>query len=56
VHNATPRPLYRDPLPIVQEAAWAQGPVWAETENFAPTGIQTPDRPTRSGFIQYSPN
>jgi hypothetical protein len=54
--NATPRPLYRDPLPTVQEAAWVQGPVWAQTENFAPTGIPTPDRPTRSGFIQYSPN
>jgi hypothetical protein len=30
VVNATPRPLYareRDPVPIVQEAGWAPGPV-----------------------------
>jgi hypothetical protein len=34
--NAMPRPLYpreRDPVPIVQEAEWAQGPVWTGAEN-----------------------
>ena len=40
--SATPRPLYpreRDPVPIVQEAGWAPGPVWTGAENLAPTGI-----------------
>jgi hypothetical protein len=36
------------PVPIVQEAGWAPGPVWAGVENLAPTGIRSPDRPTRS--------
>jgi hypothetical protein len=42
VVNSTPRPLYpreRDPVPIVQEAGWAQGPVWTGAENLAITGI-----------------
>jgi hypothetical protein len=49
--NVTPQPLYpreRDPVPIVQEAGWAPGPVWTGAENFAPTGILSPDRPARS--------
>ena len=29
----------KDPVPIVQEAGWAPGPVWTGTENLAPTGI-----------------
>ena len=36
VVNATPRPLYpweRDPVPIVQEAGWAPGPVWTAWKN-----------------------
>jgi len=43
-------PLYpgKDPVPIVQEAVWAPGPVWTGAENLAPTGIQTRDRPARS--------
>jgi len=52
VVNATPRPLYpreRDPVPIVQDAGWAPGPVWTGAENLAPpTGIRSPDRPARS--------
>ena len=46
-----PQPLYareRDLLPIVQEAGWALGPVWAGAENLASTGIRSPDRPARS--------
>ena len=31
----------------VQEARWVAGPVWTEAENFAPTGIPTPDHPDR---------
>jgi hypothetical protein len=38
----------RDPVPIVQEAGWAPGPVWTAAENLAPTGIRSPDRQARS--------
>ena len=34
-----PRPLFtlgKDPVPIVQEAGWAPGPVWRGAENLAP--------------------
>ena len=47
----TPRPLFtpgKDPVPIVQEAGWAPGPVWTGAENLAPTGIRSPYRPDRS--------
>ena len=44
----TPR---KDPVSIVQEAGWAPGPVWTGVENLAPTGIQSPDRPTRSQLL-----
>jgi len=49
--NVTPRPLFtsgKDPVPIVQEAVWAPGPVWTGAENLAPTGIRSPDRPAHS--------
>ena len=49
--SVTPRPLFtpeKDPVPIVQEAGWAPGPVWTGAENLAPTRIQSPDRPARS--------
>jgi hypothetical protein len=40
----TPRPGRftppgKDPVPIVQEAGWAPGPVWTVAENLAPNGI-----------------
>ena len=39
------RPLYRrerDPVPIVQEAGWAAGPVWAGAENLtSPLGFDS---------------
>jgi hypothetical protein len=48
---STPRPgrftPRNDPVPIVQEAQWAPGPVTG-TENLAPTGIRSPDRPAHS--------
>jgi hypothetical protein len=50
VASPTPRPLYpreRDPVPIVQGAGWAPGPVWTAAENIAPTGIPYLDRPAR---------
>jgi hypothetical protein len=49
---STPRPGRftpgKDPVPIVQEAGWAPGPVWTGPENLAPTGIQSPERPALS--------
>ena len=47
----TPR---NDPVPIVQEAGWAQGPVWTGAENLALTGIRSLDRPARSESL-YRP-
>ena len=36
----TPAALPRnDPVPIVQEAGWAPGPVWTAAENLAPPGF-----------------
>ena len=37
----------KDPVPIVQEAGWAPGPVWISAENLAPSGIRSPDLPAR---------
>jgi hypothetical protein len=51
VVSVTPRPLFnpgKDPIPIVQEAGWAPGPVWTRVANLDPTGIRSPDRPSRS--------
>ena len=49
---SAPRPGHftpgKDPVPIVQEAGWAPGPVWTGAENLAPTGIRSPHRPVRS--------
>ena len=41
-------PAALPPVPIVQEAGWAPGPVWTDAENFVPTGIRSPDRSARS--------
>jgi hypothetical protein len=49
--NVTPRPLFtpgKDLVPIVQEAGWAQEPVWTSAENLVPTGIRSPDRPAHN--------
>jgi hypothetical protein len=40
--------LRKDPVPILQEAGWAPGPVWTGTEKSTLTGIRFPDRPARS--------
>ena len=40
----------KDPVPIVQEAGWAPGPVWTGVENFTLIGIRFPDRPSRGGL------
>jgi hypothetical protein len=49
--SVTPRPLFtpgKDPVPILQEAGWAPGPVWTGAENLAPARIRSQDRPARS--------
>jgi hypothetical protein len=51
--NVTPRPLFtpgKDPVPFVQKAGWAPGPVWTGAEHHASTGIRFPDHPARSQF------
>jgi hypothetical protein len=51
VVNTTPRPLYpreRYSIRIAQEVVWAPGPVWADAENLAPTGLRCTERPSRS--------
>jgi hypothetical protein len=43
--SVTPRSLFtpeKEPVPIVQKARWAPGPVWTGTENLASTGIRSP--------------
>ena len=45
-----PRPLFNlgnDPVPIVQEAGWAPGPVWTGAEYLASTEIRSSGRPAR---------
>jgi len=32
---------------MLQKAGWTPRQVWAGAENFAPTGIRSPDRPAR---------
>ena len=54
--SVTPRPLFtpgKDPVPILQEARWAPGPVWTGVENLAPTGIRSPDCPARSQSLYH---
>ena len=58
----TPRPLYprgRDPVPFVQEAGRAPGPVWTGAEKLASTGIRFPDSSARSehynGYCTWRP-
>jgi hypothetical protein len=49
--SVTPRPLFtpwKDPVPIVQEARQARGPVRTGAENLVPNGIWFPDRPAPS--------
>ena len=43
-----PQTFALDPVPTVQGAGWAPGPVWTGAENFVFIGIRYPDRPARS--------
>ena len=48
--SSTPRPHFtpgKDPVPIVQEARWAPGPVWTGGKS-RPHRDSIPDRPARS--------
>jgi hypothetical protein len=60
--SVTPQPLFtpaKDPVPTVQEAGWAPGPVWTGAENLALTGIRSPGRPARSQslyWLRYFPH
>jgi hypothetical protein len=47
-HAPAALPPVRRPGSIVKEAGWTPGPVWTDTENFAPTGIRSSDSPARS--------
>ena len=48
--SSTPRPHFtpgKDPVPILQEAEWAPGPVWTGGKS-RPLRDSIPDRPARS--------
>jgi len=50
VVSSTPRPhitLGKDPVPILQEAGWAPGPVWTGGKS-RPQRVSISDRPARS--------
>ena len=50
VVSSTPRPYFtlgKEPVPILQKAGWASGPVWTGGKS-RPTGIRSPDRSARS--------
>ena len=40
-------PPGKEPVPILEEAGWAPGPVWTGGKS-RPIGIRSPDRPARS--------
>jgi hypothetical protein len=45
----------KDPVPIVQEAGWASGPVWTGAENLAPhrDSIPGPSSPYLTCILYY---
>ena len=45
-------PPGKDPVPTVEEAGWVPGPVWTAGKT-RPTGIRSPDRPTRSQTLYW---
>ena len=46
--RSRPQNAGKDPVPIVQKAGWAPGPVWKVTGNLDSTGMRSPDSPARS--------
>ena len=54
--SSTPRPHFtpgKDPVPILQEAGWAPGPVWTGGKS-RPYRDSIPDRPARSSVAILS--
>jgi hypothetical protein len=56
---STPRPGHftpgKDPVPLVQEAGWALGPVWTGAENLAPPGFDPwPVQPRTSCYTDWA--
>ena len=50
--HLTPR---KDPVPIVQGAGWASGPVWTGAENLAPPGFDPRTvQPVGSRYTDYA--
>ena len=47
-HTPATLPPRKDPVPIVQEAGWAPGPVRTGAENLTYAGIRSLDHPVRS--------
>ena len=43
LHAPAALPPKKDPVPVVQEAGWAPGPVWTGAENLAVIGIRSLD-------------
>ena len=58
VVSIVPRPLFTSgkyPVPVVQEAGWAPGPVWTGAENLAPTGIRSQTiQPVASSYTDWA--
>ena len=45
----------KDPVPIVQEAGWASGPVWTGAENLVPPGFDLRTvQPVGSRYTDYA--
>ena len=52
--SAAPYPR-KDPVPIIQEAGWALGPVWTGAENLAPSGFDPRTiQPEGSRYTDYA--
>ena len=52
-HAPAALPPVKDPVPILQEAGCAPGPVWTGAKKLATTGIRSPDRPARSESLYW---
>jgi len=56
--SVTIQPIFtpgKNPVPIVQEAGWAPGPVGTGAQNLAPTGIRTRTvQPVASRYTDYA--
>ena len=45
----------KEPVPLVQEAGWASGPVWIGAENLAPQGFDPRTvQPIGSSYTDYA--